>query len=214
MANDSRKPGDVSRRSFLKGTVAAGAAVATGGAGLVGDATGRGRASEKITWANADCIGSRDLALTNGKFVDHRGEVATALTIKDGRIVDVGQARNVGPCTLRINLRGRTVVPGLIDSSAHFTRTGCNPGFETRWTESAFSIAELQQVIADRAKTVPPGRDNFHHHPNRLERSPVRGRAAADRGRARRGRPELRRLFERPHQQHRRGLLRGLGHHH
>src|SRR5262245_60110692 len=32
---------------------------------------------------------------------------------------------------------------------------------ETRWIETAFSIAELQQVIADRAKTVPEGPDRF-----------------------------------------------------
>jgi predicted amidohydrolase YtcJ len=44
-----------------------------------------------------------------------------------------------------------------VDSHAHFTRTGTNPGYETRWVETAFSIAELQQVVAQRAASVPPG---------------------------------------------------------
>jgi len=161
MAKRSRNEGDLSRRDFMKGTLAAGAAAAAGGAGLLGQMTEAEAAAEKITWADSRCIDSRDLSLVNGNFIDHRGAVANAMTIKDGRIVDVGRARDVSACTLRINMRGRTVIPGLIDSSAHFTRTGCNPGFETRWTESAFSIAELQQVIRDRAETVPPGRSNF-----------------------------------------------------
>lgn len=54
-------------------------------------------------------------------------------------------------------LRGRTVVPGLIDSHAHFSRTGTNVGYEARFIEVAFSIAELQELIAERAQTVPPG---------------------------------------------------------
>src|SRR5262245_23157228 len=109
MADDKWKQGDVSRRDFIKGTVATGEAFATGGAGILGGMTEAEAAEEKLTWANADCIGSRDLALFNGNFVDHRGQVAKAMTIKDGRIIDVGRARNIGPCTLRINLRGRTV---------------------------------------------------------------------------------------------------------
>ena len=37
MSNDDWKRGDLSRRDFIKGTVAAGAAAAAGGAGLLGD---------------------------------------------------------------------------------------------------------------------------------------------------------------------------------
>jgi predicted amidohydrolase YtcJ len=83
--------------------------------------------------------------------------VAEHLTIKDGRIDEVGTAKLVGPCTRTINLRGRTVIPGFVDSHAHFTRTGTNPGYETRWIETVFSIAELQQAVADRAAEIPVG---------------------------------------------------------
>ena len=82
-----------------------------------------------------------DLALVNGKFVDGRGLVAASLTIKNGRIAPAGQ--RLGPDAPTIDLGGRTVVPGLFDSHAHYTRAGVNPGYEARRIERAFSIAEL-----------------------------------------------------------------------
>ncbi len=39
----------------------------------------------------------------------------------------------------------------------HYTRAGINPGYEARRIERAFSIAELQEAIARRAESVPPG---------------------------------------------------------
>jgi predicted amidohydrolase YtcJ len=98
-----------------------------------------------------------DLLLTNGRFVDGRGLVGSALAIKNGRISAVGDARTLGSATRTIDLRGRTVVPGLFDAHVHYTRAGVNPGYEARRIERAFSIAELQEAIGTRAKSVPPG---------------------------------------------------------
>lgn len=41
--------------------------------------------------AAAQNVGMRDLVLTNGKFVDGRGQVGTTLTIRNGRIATVGK---------------------------------------------------------------------------------------------------------------------------
>ena len=98
-----------------------------------------------------------DLLLTNGKFVDGRGLVGSALTIRNGRIVGIGEARALGPAARTIDLRGRTVVPGLFDAHVHYTRAGVNPGYEARRVERALSIAELQDAVARRAASVPPG---------------------------------------------------------
>src|SRR6185503_8342890 len=98
-----------------------------------------------------------DLLLTNGKFIDGRGVVGSALTIRNGRIVGIGEARALGTATRTIELGGRTVVPGLFDAHVHYTRAGVNPGYEARRIERAFSIAELQETIATRAKSVPAG---------------------------------------------------------
>jgi predicted amidohydrolase YtcJ len=76
-----------------------------------------------------------DLILTNGKVitVDERFSIAQAVAIKGWRIVAVGSTSDIsqiaGSSTRRIDLRGRSVVPGLIDNHTHFMRGG-----ET-WTE-------------------------------------------------------------------------------
>lgn len=152
--NDSettQSKGSVSRRGFLKGA-AAGAALAAGGGTVVGAPL----TAQAQTDEGGETVGTGDLRLVNGRFVDGRGEVATAISIRDGRIVAVGQPTGSGPAHT-INLGGRTAIPGLIDAHAHFSRTGTNVGYEARFIEVAFSIAELQEVIAERAETVPPG---------------------------------------------------------
>jgi hypothetical protein len=156
MSEDVHREG-LSRRELITGA-AAGAAFAAGGGALLGGAERAGAVGGGGGQGDDLCDGSRDLIIHNGKFLDHRGVVASQITAKDGRIVAVGRRKNLGTCTRRINLRGRTVIPGLVDSHAHFTRTGTNPGYETRWVETAFSIAELQEVVARRAETVPAGK--------------------------------------------------------
>jgi predicted amidohydrolase YtcJ len=101
--------------------------------------------------------GDRDLLLVNGKFVDGRGVVASTLTIRNGRIAGVGQKTALAPDARTIDLGGRTVVPGFVDAHVHYTRAGVNPGYEARRIERAFSVAELQEAIALRAASVPPG---------------------------------------------------------
>jgi predicted amidohydrolase YtcJ len=106
------------------------------------------------------CAGARDLRLTNGRFVtmDGRGTTSSEVTIQDGRFTAVGPRGNqrVSPCTREINLRGRTVVPGLIDNHNHIVLLGIRPGYHTP-LEGAASIAEVQAVIKARAKGVPAG---------------------------------------------------------
>ncbi len=106
------------------------------------------------------CAGARDLRLTNGRFVtmDARGTTASEVTIQDGRFAAVGPRGNqrVSPCTREINLRGRTVVPGLIDNHNHIVLLGIRPGYHTP-LEGTASMAEVQAVIKARAKSVPAG---------------------------------------------------------
>jgi predicted amidohydrolase YtcJ len=138
-----------SRRDLLK-HAAAGAAACVGSGILAG-------ASPSVTVSAAQRGATADLLLTNGRFVDGRGVVATAMTIDNGRIARLGEARALGPAARTIDLGGRTVVPGLFDAHVHYTRAGINPGYEARRIERAFSIAELQEAIAQRAASAPPG---------------------------------------------------------
>jgi predicted amidohydrolase YtcJ len=71
-----------------------------------------------------------DLVLVNGKIytVDNGRPVASALAVGRGRILFVGsdaEARSLGnPSTNVIDLRGMTVVPGIIDAHAHLLGLG------------------------------------------------------------------------------------------
>lgn len=72
-----------------------------------------------------------DVVLINGKIVSmedtgintNTGTVHQAIAIRDGRILDLGTSDEVrrlaGPQTRTYDLKGRTVVPGVIDTHAH-----------------------------------------------------------------------------------------------
>jgi predicted amidohydrolase YtcJ len=68
-----------------------------------------------------------DLVLVNGKVitVDARDSIAEAVAITGGRIVAVGTTADIraraGAATQVIDLGGRAVTPGLIDTHVHFT---------------------------------------------------------------------------------------------
>ncbi len=70
------------------------------------------------------CEGA-DVLLVNGRFVtmDDRASVAEAVAIRDGRFVGLGRARDLagcaGPGAVRLDLHGRTVLPGLVDVHTH-----------------------------------------------------------------------------------------------
>ena len=103
-----------------------------------------------------------DLVLRNGKIitVDRDFSIKQAVAIRDGRFVAVGSDRDVRVLTARrtrvIDLGGRTVIPGLIDSHIHATEAGLNWDAELHW-ERIRSLAGGMKQIAEAAKAKPPG---------------------------------------------------------
>ena len=100
-----------------------------------------------------------DIILTNGKIitVDDRFTIAQAVAVRGDRIVAVGTneeiARLAGPDTRRIDLAGRSVVPGLIDNHAHYMEEGVLwtdelrlDGIETR--KQAIEMMRAKAAIA------------------------------------------------------------------
>src|SRR5258707_11220002 len=67
-----------------------------------------------------------DTILVNGKLVVYDGAPAQALAVRDGKIAAIGDSSSIralaGPSTRVIDLGGRTVIPGLIDSHIHALR--------------------------------------------------------------------------------------------
>src|SRR5580765_5162692 len=108
----------------------------------------------------AACEGSRDLRLVNGRIVtmDKKNSTVAEVTIQNGVFTSVGRGGSgrLSPCTKTINLKGRTVVPGLVDNHNHIVLLGLRPGHDTR-LETAASIADVQSIIRARAKSVPAG---------------------------------------------------------
>jgi hypothetical protein len=76
----------------------------------------------------AACGGSADMILVDGRVWTGTGDTASAIAVRDGRVVAVGDADDVarwaGPGTERVHLGGRLVVPGFLDSHAHFVDGG------------------------------------------------------------------------------------------
>ena len=103
-----------------------------------------------------------DTILVNGKIltVDARESVVEALSIRDGRIVATGTAaamrRLAGPTTQTIDLQGRTVVPGLIDSHLHAIRAALSFSTEVNWI-GARSLEVALGRIRKAAQTMPRG---------------------------------------------------------
>jgi predicted amidohydrolase YtcJ len=103
-----------------------------------------------------------DTILTGGRIVtlDERSTVAEAMAIRGDRIIAVGRAPDIrklaGAKTRVIDLAGRTVIPGLIDSHIHAIRAGLRFGSEVSWIGSP-SIADAMARLRDAARKTPPG---------------------------------------------------------
>ena len=103
-----------------------------------------------------------DTIFVNGKIVtlDSRATVAAGLAIAGGRIAAAGSNDDVrklaGPSTRVIDLGGRTVIPGLIDSHLHAIRAALSFSTEVNWI-GARSIEEGLGRIRAAARTMKPG---------------------------------------------------------
>jgi predicted amidohydrolase YtcJ len=101
-----------------------------------------------------------DTILLNGKIVRYDAEPAQALAVRDGKIAALGRTRDIhalaGPSTRVIDLAGRTVIPGLIDSHIHAIRAGLTYQTEVHWI-GVRTLAKALQLLRDKATTMPTG---------------------------------------------------------
>ena len=108
-------------------------------------------------WAQAP-----DTVLVNGKVVtlDARSTTQEAIAVRDGRIIAVGTTADIrklaGPATRVIDARGRTVIPGLIDSHLHAIRAALSFSTEVNWI-GARSLEEALGRIRAASRTMKPG---------------------------------------------------------
>jgi predicted amidohydrolase YtcJ len=116
-----------------------------------------------------------DLVLDNGRILtlDPRRPVAAALAVAGGRVVATGgrgEARRWRDRhTLVIDLKGATVIPGLVDAHAHLDREGLKGIYPS--LARCRSIADIQKVVRGQAAgrkagdwivTMPVGSPPFY----------------------------------------------------
>jgi predicted amidohydrolase YtcJ len=106
-----------------------------------------------------ECKDRSAIRLVNGKIhtMDTKDRVVSSVLMRGGKFASVGgDSDDRGDCVRTINLRGRTVVPGIIDNHNHIVLLGLRPGHDTR-LENANSIQEAVDTLAARAAGVPTG---------------------------------------------------------
>jgi predicted amidohydrolase YtcJ len=102
-----------------------------------------------------------DLVLVNGRVLtfDSGRPQATALAVAGGRIAAVGDAADVKRHRDRrtevVDLRGATVVPGLVDVHAHLDREGLKSLYPS--LARCRSIGDIQMVVRRQAARTPKG---------------------------------------------------------
>ncbi|MCC7386590.1 MAG: amidohydrolase [Deltaproteobacteria bacterium] len=105
-------------------------------------------------------MSAADVILKNGRIAtgDPRNPNAEAVAIKSGRFTVVGTEKAAmaesGPGTQVIDLGGRTVIPGLIDSHIHTIRGGLNYNLELRW-DGVPSLADALRRLREQAQRTP-----------------------------------------------------------
>jgi predicted amidohydrolase YtcJ len=102
-----------------------------------------------------------DLILHNARLttLDTENPRASALAIREGVFTEVGEEREVlataGPETRIIDLRGRSVLPGLIDNHTHVVRGGLNFNLELRW-DGVTSLSDAMAMLKRQVAITPP----------------------------------------------------------
>ncbi|MBS7540918.1 amidohydrolase [Ancylobacter lacus] len=112
-----------------------------------------------MTAETADA-GTADLILFNGRVttLDRANPAAAAVAIRDGRILLAGTDAEAmalaGPATRTVDVGGRRVIPGLIDSHMHIIRGGLNYNMELRW-DGVRSLAQALEMLKRQVDNTP-----------------------------------------------------------
>ena len=101
-----------------------------------------------------------DLILHSGLVttLDRANPTADAIAIRDGVFSAVGHGRDImplaGPSTKVFDLKGKRVLPGLIDNHLHIIRGGLNFNMELRW-DGVRSLADAMAMLKRQVDITP-----------------------------------------------------------
>ncbi|MDO5056946.1 MAG: amidohydrolase [Lautropia sp.] len=90
--------------------------------------------------------------------LDRSNPQAEAVAIRDGKFVAVGSNEDVmalaGQETRVVDLKGRSVLPGLFDNHTHVVRGGLNYNLELRW-DGVRSLADALEMLRQQVAITP-----------------------------------------------------------
>jgi predicted amidohydrolase YtcJ len=102
------------------------------------------------------------LILHNGKITTQNPATptATSIALQDGRVLKTGTDADIlalkTASTTVIDLKGKRVIPGLVDSHLHVIRGGLNYNMELRW-DGVPSLADAMRMLREQvARTLAP----------------------------------------------------------
>jgi len=104
-----------------------------------------------------------DLVLLNGKIVtvDSSGTIEEAVAVRDGRFLKVGSSEEIrrlaGSKTRIIDLKGKTVLPGFIDTHEHCIRKGMRGDWVDCASPPIGTIDQLVEALAAKAHEKAEG---------------------------------------------------------
>jgi predicted amidohydrolase YtcJ len=145
IGTEGKPSGEISRREFLGMSALATAGILAGFSAVQASAP------------------TADLVLLHGKIitVDRRDAIVEGVAIRGGEIIDAGTDEKITPYighrTRVIDLKGRTVTPGLIDSHAHLSVFGQR---ENGWFVKLHGLKSKETILeslAQKARTLPKG---------------------------------------------------------
>src|SRR5262245_56039302 len=91
--------------------------------------------------------------------LDRSNPAASAGAITDGVFTAAGHDHDVmrlaGPSARVVDLKGRRVLPGLIDNHLHIIRGGLNFNMELRW-DGVRSLADAMSILKRQVAITPP----------------------------------------------------------
>jgi predicted amidohydrolase YtcJ len=149
----------VTRRDALRAGAVAGAGAAAAFGAASAHAQGSGRGGEGGGSGKGSEGGDEALLLTNGRIhtVDHKNRVVEAVLVANGRFAAVGSEKSItkefGHKLETVDLKRRTVIPGIIDSHIHIAGLGNRPG----WSTLADDLFTIPEVIDRLRKRVADG---------------------------------------------------------
>lgn len=104
-----------------------------------------------------------DMVLYNGKVftVDHEGSEAEAVAIRNGKLIKVGKSNEilqlVKTDTVKINLEGKLLLPGFIDTHEHCIRKGLQIDWVQCGTPPMKNLEDIREALKQKADTKTEG---------------------------------------------------------